>query len=144
FELAADGTIEGTSVAVFSGPFTWSGGAMDSLFGGGKTVFFFSVIVHLPSSTLFPYTTLFRSNYTTAAWSAGQFNAGLNAVWNNQNRSSIHVKSSFVKPYAGGGAHLAFNNSGTLKKSSGAGMATLQIAVNNASLATCQSGTLSL
>src|SRR2546423_13387745 len=99
---------------------------MDSLAGGGKTVFTNTASVTINSGNT---KTIYRrtvDNYTTANWSAGQFNAGVSAVWNNQGGSIFDVQGDLLLAYAGGGNPLAFNNSGTLKKSSGAGAVTPQ------------------
>src|SRR5438046_469997 len=145
FELAASGTLDGTNVVIFSGPFTWSGGTMDSSAGGGKTVFTNSATVSINSGNP---KTLYRrlvDNYTTANWSAGQIISGGNGqAWNNMGGSVFDVQTDLSLAWAGFGSFLTFNNNGTLKKSAGAGLATFVAFVNNANVVSSQSGTFSL
>src|SRR2546426_3679657 len=46
-------------------------------------MFFFLMIRRPPRSTLFPYTTLFRSGYGTMLFAAGLANGGCPELWND-------------------------------------------------------------
>src|SRR2546422_10371795 len=53
--------------------------------------FFFLMIRRPPRSTLFPYTTLFRSSWTASGWSAGQVSMSLWALRLRSRRSEEHT-----------------------------------------------------
>src|SRR5207237_10244678 len=65
------GVLDGTGELMAKGVFAWSAGTMDSLAGGGKTIFTNSASVSLSSGNL---KTLYRRTivtYTTVNWSSG-------------------------------------------------------------------------
>jgi hypothetical protein len=141
FELASPGTLDGTNTVIFVGPFTWSGGVMENSVGGGRTVFTNTATVTLNNTTK----TLYRrtvDNYATVNWTAGQWNAGFNCVWNNTGSGVLDIQGDLLLQYGGGGTQLTFNNSGILRKTSGAGTASMNVIVTNYSAVSSQSGTL--
>src|SRR2546428_12505347 len=64
--------------------------------GAGALVFFFLMIRRPPRSTLFPYTTLFRSLVRNIRWLAG---AGIRHIWVN-----VHYRGDLIRAALGDGA----------------------------------------
>ncbi len=130
------GTLTGAGDRTVEGLLTWSGGTMS---GTGKTIADGGMLMSGPGSVVLDGRTI--DNSGTAIWDPPIFFAGNGAVFNNTGIIDIIGD-------AGGQAFITtvstLNNTGTLRKSGGAGTATLWLSVNNTGGGTVevQSGTL--
>jgi hypothetical protein len=135
--------LDGTGTNVFAGAFNWSSGVMDSTGGGGRTVFTNAAAVSITTGNLKSHYRRTIDSYATVNWTGGQVNTGFSAVWNNYSGALFEIQNDLTAAFVGGSAAV-FNNSGTLRKSGGAGTANFQYGVNNALVVSCSSGASSL
>jgi hypothetical protein len=133
----AGGTLTGTGNVTVSGVLTWTGGAMS---GGAITSADGGISLSGASVKDLNGRTL--NNPATATWSGtGAFRVGGGSVvhntgtWDCQNDASIAYL---------GGPLPTFDNSGTFKKSSGAGTTTVAIRIDNTGTVQAQTGTINL
>jgi len=142
FELAANGTIDGTNLTIFSGPFTWSGGTMDSSLGpGGRTVFTNTASVSINTSAA---KSLFRrivDNYTVVNWTGGVVNEGGSGTWNNFAGATFDIQGDLTMTNTVADP-ITFNNFGTLRKTAGTDGALFSCNITNAGTVRSQSGVL--
>src|SRR3989454_10827134 len=61
-------------------------------------IFFFLMIRRPPRSTLFPYTTLFRS-YAWAVLGLGLWVAGMQAAWGQTPQPTVELKQNYPNPF---------------------------------------------
>src|SRR3989454_8587368 len=70
-------------------------------------MFFFLMIRRPPRSTLFPYTTLFRSGYGTMLFAAGLANGGCPELWND---THADIVQGIHKGYFDAGSQIVETN----------------------------------
>jgi hypothetical protein len=133
------GTLAGTGTLTLNGTFNWSAGVMT---GAGTTTvngpFNLSGLVGIQSGRIL-------NNASTANWTAGAGQGmwtGLGSVINNTGTWDAKVDGGAIVNQYGGAT--TFNNSGTFKKSAGAGSTLMNIPFVNSGNVDVQSGTISL
>lgn len=140
-KLTMSGGVQNTSsgsTLTLNDLFTWSGGSINasgtiqanggiSVSGGTKA---------LSGRTI--------NNTGAAIWSAGSFDTGQGAVFNNQSGATFTTSFDGSFAYDLGGAVTNFNNAGTFTKSAGAGSTTISAAFNNSGTVNANSGNLQL
>ena len=124
--LASGGTLSGSGDLTIDplGVFTWSGGVMT---GGGNTNIPATASLNIIAGVFFDDRTINNSGTTT--WTGGEIHSGLGAVFNNL--SLFDIVGNLHFDYDRGGTVTVFNNSGTFRKSAGAGTATIDINFDN-------------
>ncbi len=138
------GTINGSSSVTVTGTLNWSGGDMS---GTGTTTIPSGgvLIISGASDHLFDTRTINNSGTTTfTATSAGDLDFANGAVFNNLSGGVFDIQSDSVVLDLGSGTEGAFNNIGTLQKSIGTGVSTIDIAFTNTGTVDIQTGTLKL
>jgi len=132
------GTLSGTDTVTVSGLTTWTSGTMT---GAGTTNANGGIAMSGGSVKDLTLSRILNAAGTTAWTGAGGVRAGTGAVIYNSGiwdaQSDATISNAF-------GGTSAFNNSGTFKKSAGAGNTAVSIPFNNASTVDVQSGTLNL
>jgi len=135
----ASGGRAGSGTLTVSGLFTWTGGTLD---GGGRTVAN-GGMTWSTGDRLFRDHTL--DNNGPATWIGGNMQGGQGGVLNNLANGVFDVQGAFLWVLNQGGAANSINNSGTFKKTAGAGTLTLNLsAFNNAQSVVCSAGTLNI
>ena len=124
-----------------SGTMNWTGGTMS---GTGATTVASGGTLAISGSNSKGWTqgrTL--NNAGTITWSGGNISSGYGAILNNQAGALFDLQgdSSWTVYYV---PVPVVNNAGTIQKSSGTGISTLQVVMNSSSNLDVQSGTLSL
>ena len=120
------------------GVFTWSGGTMD---GGGKVTIPETGQLNINGGSNKSLRDRTINNSGTTTWSgSGNINSGLGAVFNNLAGGIFDVKNDRSFSYNLGGGAPVFNNTGTVRKTSGAGTTTISVTFNNTGIIDIQTG----
>ena len=133
------GTVAGTGSLTINGTFNWSGGLMTG--AAATTVngpFNLSGVVAINASRTL-------NNASTAVWTAATtlgVRTGTGSVINNTGTWDSQTDGVAIVNFYGGAS--TFNNSGTFKKSAGAGLTTISIPFVNTGTVDVQSGTINL
>ena len=133
------GELSGSGVVTVSGLTTWSGGTMT---GMGTTQANGGLTLSGTTKTFTGGRTL--NNAGAATWSAGDFNAGGGAIFNNTASGTFDAQFDGAFSQNQGGVQTQFNNAGTFTKSGGAGSTAFVVAFNNSNTVNVNSGTLNL
>ena len=136
----AGGSLGGAGTLTVSGTLNWTDGTID---GGGITSITGTLTIGGISTKYFKARTISNTGTVTFT-STAKINVYDGAVFDNQADATFDIQSDanvFDQLDANVGA---FNNFGTLKKSAGAGTATIDLPVNNTGTVSIISGSLSL
>jgi uncharacterized repeat protein (TIGR01451 family) len=135
------GSLGGSGILIVNNSATWSGGTLANSGGTLQIVSGATLdIAGAGGKTWHGYTLL--NNGTVNITGTGNINHGLGAVLNNQAGATFDIQADMTFAFNQGGARLTVNNLGSLTKSAGAGMATLDVVLNNDNLISVTSGTL--
>nr|MCU0223957.1 hypothetical protein [Acidobacteriota bacterium] len=133
------GTLAGTGTLTANGTFNWSGGLMT---GAGVTTLngplHLSGLVNINAGRTL-------NNTSTATWTSANglgMRTGSGSVINNTGTWDAQTDGAAIVNYYLGAT--SFNNSGTFKKSAGAGTTSISIAFTNTGTVDVQSGTLNV
>ena len=136
----AGGTLGGAGDLTIDagGVFTWSGGTID---GGGKVTIPETGQLNISGASNKSLRDRTINNSGTTTWSGtGNINSGLGAVFNNLAGGIFDVKNDRSFSDNLGGAAPVFNNTGTVRKTAGAGTTTISVTFNNTGIIDIQTG----
>jgi hypothetical protein len=122
-----------------NGNFAWSGGTAN---GAGILQANGGMSLSGTTKTLNSGRTV--NNAGAATWTAGDFNTGGGAMFNNQAGGTFGTNFDGSFDYNQGGTLSQFNNAGTFTKSGGVGTTLFSTGFNNSGTVNVNSGTLSL
>ena len=132
-----NGTLQGASNLTLLQLFTWSGGTVG---GTGGVINANGGILLNANSRNFTVRTINSSGL--ADWQAGSIGTGQGAMFNNSGTFTTNFNGSFVSNL--GGASMAFNNTGTFRKTGGTGSTTFNALFNNTGSVFAEVGTIAL
>ena len=137
--LSVFGTLGGTGNVTVSGAFSWTGGTQQ---GTGTTTIASTGTLTIGSVATKTIDDRTLANNGTVNWQAGNINAFNGALIENAGTFDIGVDGTI----GGFGTPSRFHNTGTLRKSAGAGIATINVPLDNDGAGTVQvaTGTLAL
>jgi phage baseplate assembly protein gpV len=139
FAMDAGATLTGNGNLTVQGILNWTGGTMS---GSGRTIVTNGATLNIAG---FSYgKTLHRSLdlFGNGSVSAPSVIAGNGVFFNVFGSATLDFTADYGIAYSGAGALATLQNSGTVKKSAGAGLASINLAVTNNGTFRAQSGTL--
>jgi hypothetical protein len=140
FTLTVNGTLDGSGDLAVNGTFVWQRGTVR---GSGTLTANGSIALSDGGAGYRNLIGRTLTNVSTASWTDNQiFQLSEGASFTNQGTFEAQSDQPFL--YGGGGAPVAFNNSGTFRKSVGTGTIVFDIPFNNIGTVRVQSGTLEL
>ena len=131
----ATGTLAGTGNLTVSGAFSWTGGSQE---GAGTTTIASTGTLTIGTTATKTIDDRTLANNGTVNWQAGQINAFNGALFENAGTFNIGFDGATLGNF---GTASRFHNTGTLRKSAGAGIATINVPLDNDGTGTVQAAT---
>jgi hypothetical protein len=141
FTHTTNGTLSGVGTLTVNGPYSWTGGTMGVIGGGGTTLLNAGMSISGNATKSLFGRTLTNANNGTITWMGSGILSVATAVLNNQAGCTFDVQTDADSN--GGLPFGAFNNSGTLRKSAGSATTALGgFDLNNSGSVEVEIGTL--